>query len=57
MVAMRAHILTVMGSSRARGIYLMSSDSFLLFRAVSRALMVLNYSHWVMLGSGTGVGN
>ena len=26
------------------------------FRAVSRALMVLNYSHWVMLGSGTGVG-
>ena len=27
------------------------------FRAVSRALMVLNYSHWVMLGSGTGVGN
>ena len=35
----------------------MSSDSFLLFRAVSRALMVLNYSHWVMLDSGTGVGN
>ena len=34
----------------------MSSDSFLLFRAVSLALMVLNYSHWVMLGSGTGVG-
>ena len=27
------------------------------FRAVSRALMVLNHSHWVMLGSGTGVGN
>ena len=26
------------------------------FRAVSRALMVSNYSHWVMLGSGTGVG-
>ena len=25
--------------------------------AVSRALMVLNYSHWVVLDSGTGVGN
>ncbi len=24
-------------------------------RAVSRALMVLDYSHWVVLGSGTGV--
>ena len=37
-----------------RGVYQffdMPSDLFLLlFRAVSRALMVLNYSHWVLLG-------
>ena len=37
-----------------RGVYQFfdtPSDSFLLlFRAVSRALMVLNYSHWVLLG-------
>ena len=40
------------------GIYLYAFRflRFLLLRAVSRALMVLNYSHWVMLGSGTGVG-
>ena len=35
-----------------RGIYLYAFRflRFLLLRAVSRALMVLNYSHWVLLG-------
>ena len=56
-VAMRAHIPTIVGSSLTGAYIFMSSESFLLFRAVSHALMVLNYSHWVMLGSGTGVGN
>ena len=60
-VATRAHILTFVGSSHTGAYIFMSSDFFdlrnLLLRAVSRSLMVLNYSHWVLLGSGTGVGN
>ena len=52
-VASQAHILVlrVRATRRVYQFFDMPSDLFLLlFRAVSRALMVLNYSHWVLLG-------
>ena len=45
LVATWAHILVIAGLSHMQANIFMSSDSFLLFRAMSRALMVLNYSH------------